>query len=120
MGGVIAPALAGVAMSKWFGAGQKASSGVIQGNVLATDNNSVGMRDAGITSHLFVFQAEDGIRDVAVTGVQTCALPISFSLRLVAIWRRPLTTWLTSPRRIRRIRSFTNSRASGLPSGWNT
>src|SRR5256884_1704407 len=28
--------------------------------------------------HLFFFfQAEDGIRDVAVTGVQTCALPIS-------------------------------------------
>mgnify|MGYP000094090689 CR=1 FL=1 len=25
---------------------------------------------------LFFFQAEDGIRDVAVTGVQTCALPI--------------------------------------------
>src|SRR5256884_1995631 len=27
----------------------------------------------------FFFQAEDGIRDVAVTGVQTCALPISLS-----------------------------------------
>src|SRR2546429_3364411 len=27
----------------------------------------------------FFFQAEDGIRDVAVTGVQTCALPISRS-----------------------------------------
>src|SRR2546422_11515339 len=27
----------------------------------------------------FFFQAEDGIRDVAVTGVQTCALPISIS-----------------------------------------
>src|SRR2546429_5059651 len=27
----------------------------------------------------FFFQAEDGIRDVAVTGVQTCALPISFA-----------------------------------------
>src|SRR5256884_7035794 len=27
----------------------------------------------------FFFQAEDGIRDVAVTGVQTCALPISGS-----------------------------------------
>src|SRR5256884_2754387 len=27
----------------------------------------------------FFFQAEDGIRDVAVTGVQTCALPISVS-----------------------------------------
>src|SRR2546429_3146053 len=26
----------------------------------------------------FFFQAEDGIRDVAVTGVQTCALPISY------------------------------------------
>src|SRR2546430_11126941 len=25
---------------------------------------------------LFFFQAEDGIRDLAVTGVQTCALPI--------------------------------------------
>src|SRR5687768_17880024 len=26
--------------------------------------------------NFFFFQAEDGIRDVAVTGVQTCALPI--------------------------------------------
>src|SRR2546429_9549775 len=30
----------------------------------------------------FFFQAEDGIRDVAVTGVQTCALPISLAQRL--------------------------------------
>src|SRR2546430_5756495 len=28
----------------------------------------------------FFFQAEDGIRDLTVTGVQTCALPISCSL----------------------------------------
>ena len=28
---------------------------------------------------VFFFQAEDGIRDVAVTGVQTCALPISIT-----------------------------------------
>src|SRR5260221_10271032 len=28
------------------------------------------------SSHLFFFQAEDGIRDHCVTGVQTCALPI--------------------------------------------
>src|SRR5687768_13899125 len=28
------------------------------------------------TVRFFFFQAEDGIRDVAVTGVQTCALPI--------------------------------------------
>src|SRR2546429_5956935 len=31
--------------------------------------------------NFFFFQAEDGIRDVAVTGVQTCALPISLILR---------------------------------------
>src|SRR5256884_2625505 len=30
-----------------------------------------------IVEFFFFFQAEDGIRDVAVTGVQTCALPIS-------------------------------------------
>src|SRR5207245_10424492 len=29
----------------------------------------------------FFFQAEDGIRDATVTGVQTCALPISPSYR---------------------------------------
>src|SRR5256886_14116257 len=29
------------------------------------------------TSIFFFFQAEDGIRDLTVTGVQTCALPIS-------------------------------------------
>src|SRR2546429_6707877 len=34
---------------------------------------------------IFFFQAEDGIRDVAVTGVQTCALPISTSVILVLV-----------------------------------
>src|SRR5256884_4289799 len=34
----------------------------------------------------FFFQAEDGIRDVAVTGVQTCALPISTPARVRAGW----------------------------------
>ena len=29
-----------------------------------------------IMSQVFFFQAEDGIRDIGVTGVQTCALPI--------------------------------------------
>src|SRR2546422_4607682 len=32
--------------------------------------------------NFFFFQAEDGIRDVAVTGVQTCALPILPGLAL--------------------------------------
>src|SRR5258708_2343491 len=86
--GGIASALAGGVMYKLFGGGRKASSVGIQGDVHATDNNTVGMGDAGIKSAIqgsnvpkpdeavFFFQAEDGIRDDLVTGVQTCALPI--------------------------------------------
>src|SRR5205807_3123516 len=33
----------------------------------------------------FFFQAEDGIRDYKVTGVQTCALPISGGVRRLAL-----------------------------------
>src|SRR5229473_4538701 len=36
--------------------------------------------------HFFFFQAEDGIRDKLVTGVQTCALPISAVL--LPLWLR--------------------------------
>src|SRR5687768_18055599 len=43
----------------------------------------------------FFFQAEDGIRDVAVTGVQTCALPIS----------RAHTTLQRAQARMRRART---------------
>src|SRR2546429_2577802 len=41
---------------------------------------------------VFFFQAEDGIRDVAVTGVQTCALPIS----RCRFRREPGTSWPSS------------------------
>src|ERR1022692_176490 len=34
----------------------------------------------------FFFQAEDGIRDYKVTGVQTCALPISWRWTSIAAW----------------------------------
>src|SRR5690625_4196413 len=33
----------------------------------------------------FFFQAEDGIRDGHVTGVQTCALPIFLTLKIVLV-----------------------------------
>src|SRR5260370_9972886 len=33
----------------------------------------------------FFFQAEDGIRDSSVTGVQTCALPICSSLEIAGL-----------------------------------
>src|SRR5258706_6065928 len=35
---------------------------------------------AAVRVGLFLFQAEDGIRDWSVTGVQTCALPISLEV----------------------------------------
>src|SRR5438552_15949837 len=35
----------------------------------------------------FFFQAEDGIRDDLVTGVQTCALPISRPVHPVETWQ---------------------------------
>src|SRR2546422_2874413 len=45
----------------------------------------------------FFFQAEDGIRDVAVTGVQTCALPIyrlrGDSARIATLGLRPNTSY---------------------------
>src|SRR6266436_1178043 len=44
------------------------------GNQQLKPRSSSGLIWSGI-DHFF-FQAEDGIRDVAVTGVQTCALPI--------------------------------------------
>src|SRR3712207_7931542 len=47
------------------------------------------MSDMHAVFSFFFFQAEDGIRDIGVTGVQTCALPICWiemlTLPLVAI-----------------------------------
>src|SRR3712207_3442407 len=55
-----------------------------------------------MTSYFF-FQAEDGIRDIGVTGVQTCALPISrppaatpsrsTSRRRTGSWPRRTPAW---------------------------
>src|SRR5206468_7849804 len=45
------------------------------GRLAVLVHNAGILRDAFI----FFFQAEDGIRDLIVTGVQTCALPISHS-----------------------------------------
>src|SRR5262245_66003799 len=71
--GGIASALAGGAMSKLFGGGQKAASGGIQGDVLATDNNTVGMGDAGIKSAIQGSNVANTDEDVPsfVSGVVT-------------------------------------------------
>src|SRR5699024_11577884 len=52
----------------------------------------------------FFFQAEDGIRDRNVTGVQTCALPIYLS----GIYHRLRTraAWLRAPRTAARIKKI--------------
>src|SRR5437879_319004 len=49
-----------------------------------------------IVFFFFFFQAEDGIRDTSVTGVQTCALPISANLRAggaVILGKTNLSEW---------------------------
>src|SRR2546429_4392827 len=58
-------------------------------------------------SSFFFFQAEDGIRDVAVTGVQTCALPIlsaaieDYSGDRQTSWRhRAAATWRGQTQRV--------------------
>src|SRR5256884_5657998 len=59
----------------------------INRSLSANNEASVQDREKGdyymqLACSMFFFQAEDGIRDVAVTGVQTCALPIFFRLIL--------------------------------------
>src|SRR3989449_6262580 len=68
-------------------------NGGSDGRTFAFDNPATGetithLPDMG-TDQFFFFQAEDGIRDVAVTGVQTCALPICRS----GAKRTALTVW---------------------------
>src|SRR5207253_7514667 len=46
---------------------------------------------------LFFFQAEDGIRDGHVTGVQTCALPISDSGRRRSTRTSEFPSWIVVP-----------------------
>src|SRR5258708_8630718 len=49
-GGGIGCGFAGGGMGELFGGGEKAGWGGIQGDVVGTDNNTVGMGDAGIKS----------------------------------------------------------------------
>src|SRR5437868_14213252 len=48
---------------------------------------------------IFFFQAEDGIRDRNVTGVQTCALPISFDLQLGD--EKAAVAWLVAEKKVK-------------------
>src|SRR2546430_13335611 len=57
----------------------------------------------GTVSLIFFFQAEDGIRDLTVTGVQTCALPISVAQATDPANRRPLGPAIVSDERDRKV-----------------
>src|SRR5256885_11805706 len=46
--------------------------------------------------YLFFFQAEDGIRDYKVTGVQTCALPIFPTRAVLVASRGDCWLWIRS------------------------
>src|SRR2546426_7764468 len=64
---------------------------------------------------IFFFQAEDGIRDYKVTGVQTCALPISGRRAGPSVpTRRPARTRPTSSGRRRADRKSTRLNSSHL------
>src|SRR5260370_4915042 len=53
-------------------------------------------RVLGVVNCSFFFQAEDGIRDSSVTGVQTCALPIWPAIR-PPNWEGDVVTTLPNP-----------------------
>src|SRR3712207_5530524 len=57
----------------------------------------------------FFFQAEDGIRDIGVTGVQTCALPILFLVSFAALAQ---SDRLLANRRLRQMAKSTLPRSS--------
>ena len=48
------------------------------------------MQDSIVNVSVFFFQAEDGIRDTSVTGVQTCALPICDLAALVKLQQQSM------------------------------
>src|SRR2546427_6927023 len=59
------------------------------------------VRCSYVTGFFFFFQAEDGIRDLTVTGVQTCALPIlGASADLPAVRGDAVLRQLTQPTRL--------------------
>src|SRR5436305_4241705 len=89
--GGIASALAGGAMSKLFGGGQKAASGGIQGDVLATDNNTVGMGDAGIKSAIQGSNVPNPDEEIGRAVQQECPRPISYAVFCLKKKKHPTT-----------------------------
>src|SRR5207237_4966726 len=69
----------------------------------------------------FFFQAEDGIRDSSVTGVQTCALPISVGKAIIGK-KKGETVEVTAPRGKMKFKIRSEERRVGKEwrSRWST
>src|SRR3989441_4036046 len=67
-----------------------------------------------VDGHAFFFQAEDGIRDKLVTGVQTCALPISQGVVFIGMLDEAIAelqkTLAISPREDNALRRIAETR----------
>src|SRR5256886_7034427 len=82
--------------------------------------NGRGMTCVGIMTRsviiffFFFFQAEDGIRDLTVTGVQTCALPISDVEAIGRLISLALRSGIPMTEIYRQLRGISSDRAVGL------
>src|SRR2546430_11558217 len=68
------------------------------GGGLAAEELALVLHVRSLSAFFFFFQAEDGIRDLTVTGVQTCALPIFvlFTLLVLAFAVVSYVEWSSS------------------------
>src|SRR5256885_11779734 len=91
--------------------------------MVAIDGHGLGISSSHDYIFFFFFQAEDGIRDYKVTGVQTCALPISLDLLRLRNARRRTdrlaqrSKYLLPPMLAGKWRR-SRERTYGRPSGW--
>src|SRR5258706_9383247 len=89
-------------------------------NCLVQAEDGIGVSwSSDVLSFVFFFQAEDGIRDWSVTGVQTCALPIDRKstrlnssrrrhTRLVSDWSSDVCSSDRSEEHTSELQSLTN------------
>src|SRR5438445_7044648 len=86
--------------------------------LICKHNRRLSLLVVRINFFFFFFQAEDGIRDIGVTGVQTCALPILVSPSLArgdlgAQWLVQRSRWMALARRALAVAKRSEERRVG-------
>src|SRR5688572_24705107 len=92
----------GAGLSRWHYGTRRASPAAARASPAPASKPAAGLpsvtcgapRVWGPVLSFFFFQAEDGIRDLTVTGVQTCALPISAMIEMVPVGATVVTLQL--------------------------